>query len=62
MRIHVSDVLCESNAVCVGLAPTYFDLAADDRLVVLQEEVRGEDVEAVDAAVRRCPKAAIVLR
>lgn len=30
MRVEVDPDLCESNAVCVGLAPDIFELGDDD--------------------------------
>jgi ferredoxin len=53
--------LCESNAICMGIAPEVFEVRDDDNLYVLQEEP-SEDLRAkVEEAVRRCPKQAIAL-
>lgn len=59
MRIVVDFDLCESNAICMGIAPDIFEVRDDDYLYVLNEtpdESRRADVEE---AVRRCPKQAI---
>ena len=57
MRVEVDRDLCESNAVCVGIAPDIFDLGDDDLARVLVDEVppdREVDArEAVQACVRR---------
>jgi len=59
MRVRVDHDLCESNAVCVRLAPEVFELDDDDRLHVKQERP-GEALHAlVEQAVRRCPKQAL---
>ena len=61
MRVVVDYDLCESNAVCMGIAPEVFEVRDDDFLYVLQEEpdeaLRGK----VEEAVARCPKQAITL-
>jgi ferredoxin len=59
VRIVVNRMLCESNAVCVGIAPDIFDIGDDDELQVLEEhpsETRRIDVES---AMRLCPKQAL---
>ena len=61
MRVVVDFDLCESNAVCMGIAPEVFEVRDDAFLYVLQEEpdeaLRGK----VEEAVARCPKQAITL-
>ncbi|MBI2698081.1 MULTISPECIES: ferredoxin [Mycobacterium] len=59
MRIEVDWDLCESNAVCMGIAPDIFELGDDDMLTVLQPEVTPENEELVREAVRQCPRQAI---
>lgn len=59
MRVVVDPLLCESNALCVGLAPSVFELDEDDTLAVLDERPE-EDLRAdVQAAAAACPKRAI---
>ena len=59
MRVVVDFDLCESNAVCMGIAPEVFEVRDDDFLYVLQEEPDEELRPLVEAAVQRCPKQAI---
>jgi ferredoxin len=59
MRVVVDFDLCESNALCMGLAPEVFEVRDDDLLYVLDENPAEELREKVMAAVRACPKAAI---
>jgi len=61
MRVAVDFDLCESNALCEGLAPHVFELDDDDLLQVKLDDVDGDDVAAVRRAVAACPKAAISL-
>ena len=61
MRVVVDFDRCESNALCMGLAPEIFELGQDDQLSVLQEQPAEELREKVLLAVRNCPKAAISL-
>jgi|TARA_B100001105_G_scaffold108635_1_gene87068 ferredoxin len=61
MRIVVDFDLCESNAICMQIAPDVFEVRDDDFLYVLEENP-GEDRRAVvEQAVQRCPKQAISL-
>jgi len=58
-RIVVDFDLCESNAICMQVAPEVFEVRDDDFLYILDERP-GEDLRAkVDEAVQRCPKQAI---
>ncbi|RFU42848.1 ferredoxin [Actinomadura logoneensis] len=61
MRVTVDPLVCEANAVCVGIAEEVFDLTDDDELVILREEVPPELADKVRHAVRSCPKAALSL-
>jgi ferredoxin len=59
MKIVVDFDRCESNAVCLGIAPDIFEVRDDNFLYILDENPpearRGDIQEAVDM----CPKAAI---
>ena len=58
-RIQVDFDLCESNAICMQIAPEVFEVRDDDFLYILNEEP-GEDLKAqVEEAAQRCPKQAI---
>jgi ferredoxin len=59
MRVVVDLSQCESNALCMALAPEVFKLDDDDELHVLMENPGEELREKVEAAVRTCPKQAI---
>ncbi|MBD0021563.1 ferredoxin [Gordonia pseudamarae] len=61
MRVRADFDLCESNAVCVGVAPDIFTLDDDDYLQILHEEVPPEHESAVRRAVAGCPKAALFI-
>ncbi|MQY03358.1 ferredoxin [Actinomadura macrotermitis] len=61
MRVEVDPLVCEANAVCVGLAPEVFDLTDDDELEILRPEVPAAEADRVRHAVRSCPKAALSL-
>lgn len=59
MRVVVDYDLCESNAVCMAVAPEVFEVDDDDNLNLLQEEPPEELRPKVEEAVRRCPKQAL---
>jgi ferredoxin len=61
MRIVVDDGLCESNAICAGIAPEVFEVRDDDLLYVLDERPPPTLRERLQEAVRRCPKQAIAI-
>ncbi|MEY4130962.1 MAG: hypothetical protein RLZZ31_1086 [Actinomycetota bacterium] len=59
MRIVVDFDLCESNAVCMAIAPDIFEVRDDDFLYILNETPDESDRARVEEAVQRCPKQAI---
>ncbi|GAA0920927.1 ferredoxin [Nonomuraea longicatena] len=61
MKVKVDELVCEANAVCVGLAPEVFDVDEEDQLHILLPEVPQEMADRVRHAVRSCPKAALSL-
>ena len=59
VRVVVNMDVCESNALCMGVAPEVFEVGDDDVLRLLDEHP-GEELRArVEEAVRLCPKQAI---
>jgi ferredoxin len=61
MQVRVDPLVCEANAVCVGLVPDVFDLNDDDELRIITPEPPAELLDRVRHAVRSCPKAALTL-
>mgnify|MGYP001384060466 FL=1 len=61
MKVVVDYDLCESNAVCMAIAPEVFEVRDDDFLYVLDENPPEELRSKMEEAVRRCPKQAISL-
>jgi ferredoxin len=61
VRVVVDFDRCESNAVCMGIAPEVFEVRDDDFLYILDENPPEELRGKVEEAVRACPKAAITL-
>jgi ferredoxin len=59
MRIVVDYDLCESNAICMQVAPDIFEVRDDDFMYVLDETPPEEARSRVIEAVQRCPKQAI---
>jgi ferredoxin len=58
-KVVVDFDLCESNAICMGIAPEVFEVRDDDFLYVLQEHPSEDLRPKVEEAVQRCPKQAI---
>lgn len=61
MQVIVDFDVCESNAVCMAIAPEVFEVREDDFLYVLVENPSEDLRDKVEEAVRRCPKQAIRL-
>ena len=59
MKVVVDFDVCESNAVCMGIAPEVFEVRDDDFLYVLQENPPESLRSKVEQAARSCPKQAI---
>ncbi|MBC8194330.1 MAG: ferredoxin [Acidimicrobiia bacterium] len=59
MRIVVDYDLCESNAICMQIAPDVFEVRDDDFLYVLNDAPDEDRRAAMDEAAQRCPKQAI---
>jgi ferredoxin len=62
MRVVVDFGLCESNALCMGIAPEVFEVRDDDFLYVLDENPPEALREKVVHAMRSCPKNAISIQ
>ena len=61
MRVIVDYALCESNAICMQIAPDIFEVRDDDFLYVLEEQPADDRRAALEEAVQRCPKQAIAV-
>ena len=59
MKVKVDFDLCESNALCEGIAPDVFELDDDDYLQLKTDEVTEQNRGLVEQAVASCPRAAI---
>jgi ferredoxin len=62
MRVVVDFDRCQSNAVCMDVAPEVFEVRDDNFLYILQEEPPDELRPKLEEAVRRCPTQAISLQ
>lgn len=61
LKVIVDYRLCEANALCMDAAPEVFSVDDDEKLHVLQEHPSPSQREAVERAVRACPKGALSL-
>jgi ferredoxin len=61
VRIEVDFDKCESNAVCMGIAPEVFEVRDDGFLYVLQEEPPESLRERCEQAADSCPTGAITV-
>lgn len=61
MRVVVDFDKCNSNAVCMSIAPEVFEVRDDGYLYVLQEEPPESLRSAMERSVRECPTGAIAI-
>jgi ferredoxin len=61
MKLVVERLLCQGYASCEAIAPTLFQLDAENLAVVLKAPQTPEEVEQAQDAVRACPRHAIRL-
>lgn len=61
MRVEVDFDLCESNAVCMGIAPEVFEVRDDGFLYVLDEEPPERLRSQCEDAAAACPTGAITI-
>ena len=59
MRVLVDFDLCESNAICMQIAPDIFEDRDDDFLYVLDETPSEDRRSNLEESGQRCPKQAI---
>lgn len=61
IRATVDHERCEGNMVCAANAPAVFEVGDDDLARVLVSEIPEDEREAVERAVRLCPKQTIAM-
>lgn len=58
-KVVVDYDLCESNAICMQIAPDVFEVRDDDFLYLLTDTPAEDQRAKVEESVQRCPKQAI---
>lgn len=61
MKVVVDFDICQSNAVCMEVAPKVFEVRDDGYLYVLQENPSEAQRAEVEEAAERCPTGAITI-
>ncbi len=61
VKVSVDYDLCESNAICMGIAPDVFEVRDDDYLYLLTDQPDPSQHDAVRLAAERCPRQAILI-
>ncbi|MEU6375791.1 ferredoxin [Streptomyces sp. NPDC046909] len=59
MKVILDRARCTGIGICESLAPEHFEVNEDGDLVVLQDGVSPEDLQAVEEAVGGCPTEAL---
>lgn len=59
MKIEVNVNECRGYALCIGIAPDYFELDEGGIVAVLKDEIEAGDEDGVREAVLVCPTQAI---
>lgn len=58
-RVQVDHDRCEGNGKCQNAAPQVFEVRDDDLSYVILDEIPDELIDAVEEAIRLCPRQAI---
>jgi ferredoxin len=61
MKVTVDFDICQSNAVCMEIAPKVFEVRDDGYLYILMEEPPESLRADVEEAAERCPTGAITI-
>lgn len=61
MKVVVDFDICQSNAVCMEIAPKVFEVRDDGYLYILMEEPPESMRAEVEEAAERCPTGAITI-
>lgn len=61
MRVLVDAQVCESNALCMGVAPEIFDVPDEGPVEVLNAHPSEDSRAAAEEAARVCPVQAITI-
>lgn len=61
MKILVDYDKCTGLGICESLAPDHFEVNDEGDLVLLEEHVSDEDIQAVEEACAGCPTEALRL-
>lgn len=61
MKVVVDFDVCQSNAVCMEIAPKVFEVRDDGYLYILMEEPPESMRADVEEAAERCPTGAITI-
>jgi ferredoxin len=61
MKVDVDPALCEAHGECVSILPAVFDLDDEEVLQIREGEVRSDEEERAELAVKSCPKGALRL-
>ncbi len=62
MKVVIDFDLCESNAICMEVAPEVFKVDDNDELQILIESPGEELRQKLEEAVRLCPRQAISIQ
>jgi len=61
MKIVVDRTKCTGLGICESIAPEHFEVDDDGDLVLIEEEVTGATMKAVEEAVANCPTSGLRL-
>ena len=61
MKIVVDWPKCSGIGICESIAPKYYEVNDEGELVLLQEDVAVDDIEAITKTVAECPTGALSL-
>lgn len=62
MKVVVDFTKCTGLGICESLAPDFFEVNDEGDLVLLKDDISGEELQAVEEAVTGCPTEALLIQ
>ncbi|MFE3056889.1 ferredoxin [Nocardia sp. NPDC059239] len=59
MKVVVDRSKCTGLGICESLAPAFFEVDDSGDLVLLKEDIAGDELKAVEEAIQGCPTEAL---
>ncbi|NMO01455.1 ferredoxin [Gordonia sp. TBRC 11910] len=59
MKVTVDFAKCTGLGICESLAPDFFEVNDDGKLVLLRDDITDDELQSVEEAIAGCPTEAL---